>query len=239
MTLYSYIVKHDNGFAPNPFHGFCTLACCKPEYSPHCPKRRLHSRPRPQSAWGTAWFMPCRWLTPWNSRTTGSRTVSASSVPTSRRAGKWPPETTSTTPGTTGEWQQERSLHSLENGEQDWKETPKRHRRQEGAHRRGLHLLGRRRSTPPRKPGGPHRGAERTRAKPMNNISPISSGGSRTRKRGAAWGSQPMDCALLPERNRASAGSAADSSPATARSTRLCVAMLPSNARDRVRNRNE
>jgi hypothetical protein len=31
MTLYSYIVKHDTGFAPNPFFGYCTLACCKPE----------------------------------------------------------------------------------------------------------------------------------------------------------------------------------------------------------------
>lgn len=30
MTLYSYVVKHDTGFAPNPFHGYCTLACCKP-----------------------------------------------------------------------------------------------------------------------------------------------------------------------------------------------------------------
>ena len=28
--LYSYIVTHDTGFAPNPFHGFCTLATCKP-----------------------------------------------------------------------------------------------------------------------------------------------------------------------------------------------------------------
>lgn len=30
MTLYSYIVALDAGFAPNPFHEFCTLACCKP-----------------------------------------------------------------------------------------------------------------------------------------------------------------------------------------------------------------
>jgi hypothetical protein len=30
-TLYSYVVTHDTGFAPNPFFGFCTLACCKPE----------------------------------------------------------------------------------------------------------------------------------------------------------------------------------------------------------------
>ncbi len=30
MTLYSYTVRHDYGFAPNPFFGFCTLATCKP-----------------------------------------------------------------------------------------------------------------------------------------------------------------------------------------------------------------
>jgi hypothetical protein len=31
MKLYSYVVAHDTGFAPNPFWGFCTLACCKPD----------------------------------------------------------------------------------------------------------------------------------------------------------------------------------------------------------------
>lgn len=31
MRVYSYIVDKDGGFAPNPFHGFCTLACCKPK----------------------------------------------------------------------------------------------------------------------------------------------------------------------------------------------------------------
>lgn len=30
MKLFSYIVKHDAGFAPNPFWGYCTLANCKP-----------------------------------------------------------------------------------------------------------------------------------------------------------------------------------------------------------------
>ncbi|MDX9745960.1 MAG: hypothetical protein WCX84_09130 [Syntrophales bacterium] len=30
MKLYSYIVTHDTGFAPNPFWGCCTLANCKP-----------------------------------------------------------------------------------------------------------------------------------------------------------------------------------------------------------------
>ncbi len=30
MRLYSYIVKHDTGFSPNPFWGCCTLADCKP-----------------------------------------------------------------------------------------------------------------------------------------------------------------------------------------------------------------
>ena len=29
--LYSYVVRWDTGFAPNPFHGFCTLALCKPQ----------------------------------------------------------------------------------------------------------------------------------------------------------------------------------------------------------------
>ena len=29
-SVFSYIVTSDSGFAPNPFHGFCTLACCKP-----------------------------------------------------------------------------------------------------------------------------------------------------------------------------------------------------------------
>ncbi|RCK33943.1 hypothetical protein TH9_05905 [Thalassospira xiamenensis] len=30
MTVYIYVVARDFGFAPNPFHGFCTLATCKP-----------------------------------------------------------------------------------------------------------------------------------------------------------------------------------------------------------------
>lgn len=30
MKLYSYIIKSDYGFSPNPFWGKCTLACCKP-----------------------------------------------------------------------------------------------------------------------------------------------------------------------------------------------------------------
>ena len=30
MKLYSYILTYDTGFAPNPFHGYCTLATCKP-----------------------------------------------------------------------------------------------------------------------------------------------------------------------------------------------------------------
>lgn len=30
MKVFSYVVVSDSGFAPNPFHGTCTLACCKP-----------------------------------------------------------------------------------------------------------------------------------------------------------------------------------------------------------------
>lgn len=29
--VFSYVVAHDNGFSPNPFHGLLTLACCKPK----------------------------------------------------------------------------------------------------------------------------------------------------------------------------------------------------------------
>jgi hypothetical protein len=31
-TLYSYVVKTDKGFAPNPFGGYCTLAACTPNH---------------------------------------------------------------------------------------------------------------------------------------------------------------------------------------------------------------
>jgi hypothetical protein len=30
MRLFTYIVRRDFGFAPNPFYGYCTLATCKP-----------------------------------------------------------------------------------------------------------------------------------------------------------------------------------------------------------------
>ena len=29
-SVYIYVVDRDFGFAPNPYHGVCTLACCKP-----------------------------------------------------------------------------------------------------------------------------------------------------------------------------------------------------------------
>lgn len=28
-TLFSYVVDHDHGFAPNPYGGYCTLVHCK------------------------------------------------------------------------------------------------------------------------------------------------------------------------------------------------------------------
>lgn len=31
LTLFSYVVRYDIGFAPNPFFGWCSLACCKPD----------------------------------------------------------------------------------------------------------------------------------------------------------------------------------------------------------------
>lgn len=35
MRLHSYVVDHDLGFAPNPFHRICTLAACKPKIRKH------------------------------------------------------------------------------------------------------------------------------------------------------------------------------------------------------------
>ena len=35
MRVYSYVVKFDTGFAPNPFWGALTLACCKPKIRKH------------------------------------------------------------------------------------------------------------------------------------------------------------------------------------------------------------
>ena len=35
MTVRSYKITRDFGFAPNPFHGVCTLACCKPRIRGH------------------------------------------------------------------------------------------------------------------------------------------------------------------------------------------------------------
>lgn len=35
MRIYTYVVEHDRGFAPNPFFGFCTLSCCKPRIRKH------------------------------------------------------------------------------------------------------------------------------------------------------------------------------------------------------------
>jgi len=37
VRLFTYKQTHDTGFAPNPFHGYCTLATCKPQI-------RLHKR---------------------------------------------------------------------------------------------------------------------------------------------------------------------------------------------------
>ncbi|MFC1745540.1 hypothetical protein ACFL35_16210 [Candidatus Riflebacteria bacterium] len=36
MKLYSYVIRSDSGFAPNPFYGFCTLATCKPVIRKTC-----------------------------------------------------------------------------------------------------------------------------------------------------------------------------------------------------------
>lgn len=38
MTTRTYRLDHDLGFAPNPFFGWCTLSCCKPNVRKHAAK---------------------------------------------------------------------------------------------------------------------------------------------------------------------------------------------------------
>lgn len=38
MKLFSYVVEHDTGEAPNPYFGFCTLCLCKFRESPEKPR---------------------------------------------------------------------------------------------------------------------------------------------------------------------------------------------------------
>ena len=124
MTLYSYIVKHDYGFAPNPFHGLCTLACCKP------------------SIRGTA--KEGDYIVGIGKKSLGNRAVYAMQVkeivefeeywqeerfrvkrPDWEAGGEKAVGDNIYHRGQNGAWIQERSLHSLENGEQDWKQTHK------------------------------------------------------------------------------------------------------------------
>ena len=121
-TLYSYTVVHDNGFAPNPFHGFCTLACCKPGIRRTAkegdyivglgPKRqgnhvvfamRVNDVVEFEDYWREARF----WIKRPDMKAGGEKAVGDNIYHR----------------GPTGEWQQEWSLHSLRNGEQDWKLT--------------------------------------------------------------------------------------------------------------------
>ena len=122
MTLYSYIVAVDTGFAPNPFHGFCTLACCKPVI-----RRTAHEGD---------------YVVGLGPADLGNRVVYAMQVtetvefddywhekrfsikrPDIEAGGEKAVGDNIYHRGTTGEWQQARSLHSYENGQQDWKQT--------------------------------------------------------------------------------------------------------------------
>ena len=38
-NLYTYVMPHDAGLAPNPFWGFCTLAVCTPNHQGSRAKR--------------------------------------------------------------------------------------------------------------------------------------------------------------------------------------------------------
>ena len=51
MKVYVYILAADGGFAPNPFFGWCTLACCKPAIRRRAQGWRLGRRPDAQGRW--------------------------------------------------------------------------------------------------------------------------------------------------------------------------------------------
>ena len=38
MSIYSYVLRYDDGVAPNPFHDVCTLAICKPKIRKYASK---------------------------------------------------------------------------------------------------------------------------------------------------------------------------------------------------------
>jgi hypothetical protein len=117
--IHTYVIDHDLGFAPNPFHGFCTLACCKPDIRKHAKEGDLvlgtGSAPH-----GTAGHM-CYWM-----RVDGILTFDEYwSDPRFRRKR---PELRGTLPTLygdniyhhnqqTGDWVQEDSFHSLSAGE--------------------------------------------------------------------------------------------------------------------------
>jgi Nucleotide modification associated domain 2 len=41
VKLYSYVVEHDNGYAPNPYFGLCTLCRCKFRERPEVKRRNI------------------------------------------------------------------------------------------------------------------------------------------------------------------------------------------------------
>ena len=122
MTLYSYTIAIDTGFAPNPFYGFCTLACCKPDI-----------RRTAQEGDYVVGIGP---------KDSGSRVVYAMRVmeivefddywhdkrfrikrPDIKVGGERALGDNIYHQDRAGEWQQALSQHSHENGQQDWKLT--------------------------------------------------------------------------------------------------------------------
>ena len=122
MTLYSYIVAHDNGFAPNPFHGFCTLACCKPgirrtakegDYivglaPKHLGHRVVYAMQVTETVDFDDYWVETRFRIKRPDPKAGGEKAVGDNI---YQRGK------------TGEWEQAFSLHSLENGKQNWKLT--------------------------------------------------------------------------------------------------------------------
>lgn len=118
MRLHSYVIDHDYGFAPNPFHGVCTLATCKPVIRQHatvgdyvvgtgCAKRGRRSY--------LVYFMRVEEITDFDRYWADPRFLAKRPTLRGSKMQAFGDNIYHRDPGS-GQWVQANSLHSLANG---------------------------------------------------------------------------------------------------------------------------
>lgn len=125
MTLYSYIVADDAGFAPNPFHEYLTLACCKPgirrtaqegDYVVGLGPKHTGNRVVYAMRVTDTLDFDCYWHDR-RFRNKRPKVAAGGEKAVGDNIYHWNERT--------GQWQQETSCHSQKNGQQDWERTCK------------------------------------------------------------------------------------------------------------------